>query len=90
MDTLFTVESLLLGSIQVKDIGDLQALKAAHPPKEAENCQPGSLFQTRNRPSASNHNPPERWSPDAEQPIPREVSSQIRSPEPSSQIVKPE
>jgi hypothetical protein len=43
MDTLFTVESLLLGIIQVKDIGDLQGLKVAYLPKEADNCLPGSL-----------------------------------------------
>lgn len=58
-DALFPEESLLLGIRRVKDIGDLQGLKVAYLPKEAENCQPGSLFQIRNRAPASNHSPPE-------------------------------
>jgi hypothetical protein len=40
MDTLFTVESLLLGIIQAKDIGDLQALKVAYLPKESIIARP--------------------------------------------------
>lgn len=44
MDTLFTVESLLLGIIQVKDIGDLQGLKVAYLPKEADSCLPAPML----------------------------------------------